>query len=194
MDLILIFMILMEMEFGLHQKWLRVRHTETVLLALPEMYIDYTEFADEAVYLQDLYLDPYYSGNVNIENLLYSNAGGDASDNPYYFLNWSEGFVFGGHDNFYSESRAETNEIRFDITSQMTDKWRSRWGIDLKSHRLTSLIKFPWLQGEAKRQRFAEQWDDYGRDGIYWLDFQEMNLRILLTLQQEHQMVWDGRL
>ena len=56
---------------------------------LPEMYIDYTEFADEAVYLQDLYLDPYYSGNVNIENLLYSNAGGDASDNPYYFLNWS---------------------------------------------------------------------------------------------------------
>ena len=139
---------------------------------LPEMYIDYTEFADEAVYLQDLYLDPYYSGNVNIENLLYSNAGGDASDNPYYFLNWSEGFVFGGHDNFYSESRAETNEIRFDITSQMTDKWRSRWGIDLKSHRLDFYeVKFPWLQGEAKRQRFAEQWDDYGRDGIYWLDF-----------------------
>ena len=36
---------------------------------LPEMYIDYGEFADEAVYLQDLYLDPYYSNNVNLENL-----------------------------------------------------------------------------------------------------------------------------
>ena len=131
MDLILTFMTLMEMEFGLLQNMVESAAYRDGSYWLPEMYIDYTEFTDEAVYLQDLYLDPYYSGNVNIENLLYSNAGGDASDNPYYFLNWSEGFVFGGHDNFYSESRAETNEIRFDITSQMTDKWRSRWGIDL---------------------------------------------------------------
>ena len=45
-------------------------------------------------------------------------------------------------------------------------------GFDLKSHKLDFYeVKYPWLQGEAKRQRFAEQWDDYGADGVYWLDF-----------------------
>tara|TARA_Y100001935_G_scaffold252873_1_gene257720 strand:- start:616 stop:4209 length:3594 start_codon:yes stop_codon:yes gene_type:complete len=135
---------------------------------LPEMYIDFENFIDEDVYLNDIYLDPYYSGN----NIDFGDIFGNNQNNEFYFTNWSQGFVFGGHDYFYSESRAETNEIRFDLTSQISDKWRTRVGVDLKSHKLDFYeVKYPWLQGEAKRQRFAEQWDDYGRDGIYWLDF-----------------------
>ena len=83
---------------------------------------------------------------------------------------WIEGSAFGGHDRLYQKSKAITNEVRFDITSQITDKWRARWGVDLKSHKLDFYeVKYPWLQGEAKRQRFAEQWDDYGIDNTHYL-------------------------
>ncbi len=135
---------------------------------LPEMYIDYQNFLDDEVIIQDLFLDPFNSVNNSWEDLF----GGGPSNNDYYYRQWAEGSIFGGHDYIYSESKAETNEIRFDITSQLSDKWRSRWGVDVKSHKLDFYqVKFPWLQGDAKRQRFAEQWDDYGRDGYYWLDF-----------------------
>ena len=134
---------------------------------LPEMYIDFENFIDDDVYFNNIFLDPYTSSNLDFGDIF-----GNDQNNDYYFTDWSEGFVFGGHDYFYSESRAETNEIRFDLTSQMSDKWRTRVGVDLKSHKLDFYeVKYPWLQGEAKRQRFAEQWDDYGRDGWYWLDF-----------------------
>ena len=78
----------------------------------------------------------------------------------------------GGHDRFYSTSDAITNEFRFDITSQINDKIRARLGVDLKSHKLNFYeVSSPWEDVSASRQRFAEQWDDYGHDGWYWLDF-----------------------
>ena len=136
---------------------------------LPEMYIDYEGFLDSDVFFQDLQLDPYNNANLGFDDFF---SPAFNTNNDFYFTQWQQGYAFGGHDNFFSSSRAETNEIRFDITSQFTDKWRARFGVDLKSHKLDFYeVKYPWLQGEAKRQRFAEQWDDYGRDGIYWLDF-----------------------
>ena len=58
-----------------------------------------------------------------------------------YFLptdngSWNEGFIFGGSDKYYGSSDVNTKEIRLDITSQFTNEWRSRVGIDLKSHKL----------------------------------------------------------
>ena len=142
---------------------------------LPEMYVDPLAFRDAEAYLNRLFLDPYYNMHPDCSNpyaCLDDELSPQGYGNPYYG-DLSEGYSFGGHDNFYSESRIKTNEIRFDLTSQITNKWRARWGIDVKSHKLNFYeVKYPWLQGEAKRQRFAEQWDDYGRDGISWIDFE----------------------
>ena len=69
--------------------------------------------------------------------------------------------IFGGSDEFYSTSTAETHEIRFDFTSQITNRWRTRFGVDYKTHRLNFYeIKKPWEGSSANRQRFAERWDD----------------------------------
>ncbi len=82
---------------------------------------------------------------------------------------WHEGRAFGGHDRFFSTSQAVTDEFRFDMTSQLNDKIRARIGIDLKSHKLNFYeVENPWDGVAAFRQRFAEQWDDFGEDGIQW--------------------------
>ena len=88
-----------------------------------------------------------------------------------YFWDWTEEKAFGGTDSYFSTSRARTNEVRLDVTSQMTDKWRSRVGMDWKIHKLNNYdIKDPWLDGSAVRQRFAEYWDDVGIDGVAYAD------------------------
>ena len=64
-----------------------------------------------------------------------------------------------------------TQEYRLDFTSQITDKWKARVGVDLKSHKLNYYeVENPWEDVGALRQRFAEQWDDFGSDGTYFLD------------------------
>ena len=81
-----------------------------------------------------------------------------------------------------------TNEIRLDFTKQFTDKWRARFGIDYKQHDLNFYeVEDPWTDALASRQKFAEQWDDYGVDNEVWttatcplLDYGEGN------------GVWDG--
>ena len=51
----------------------------------------------------------------------------------------------------------------------MTDKWRAKIGLDLKSHKLNFYeIENPWDDVGALRQRFAEQWEDFGQDGVQW--------------------------
>jgi hypothetical protein len=80
---------------------------------------------------------------------------------------WDEGRAFGGHDRFYADSRAITDEVRFDITSQITDKWKVRAGIDYKYHKLNFYeVKDSWLGSAAKIQTFAEYWQDTGPDGL----------------------------
>ena len=148
----------------------------------PEMYIDNEEFLDLEKFWQELNQDPYLanpqsSGAWNefffwygdslyfLPQVSLQNEGED--DEVYVFGEWIEGKSFGGHDRFYSTSNALTNELRFDLTSQLTGKWRSRVGIDVKSHKLNFYeIENPWLGPGASKQRFAEQWDDYGIDGI----------------------------
>ena len=139
----------------------------------PEMYVDFEDFYDEAKFYIDRNTDPY-------------NAASDESSvfapDSLYFLTesafgrgtWSEGRAFGGHDVFYSTSTAITNEVRFDLTSQLTNEWKIRTGIDLKSHKLNFYeVKNAWDGVSAVRQRFAEQWDDYGVDGVLAIDSDE---------------------
>ena len=138
----------------------------------PEMYVSNEYFQDLESMWIETYQDPnvdyngfslFYDDNGNLTDSLYFGPYSDASMQG----NWDEGNIFGGHDRFYSTSNAITNEFRFDMTSQINDKLRARLGIDLKSHKLTFYeVERPWLGPQASRQRFAEQWDDYGVDGI----------------------------
>ena len=66
------------------------------------------------------------------------------------------------------------NVFRILNESELPYQELTELGIDLKSHKLNfNEIKYPWLDSEAIRQRFAEQWEDYGVDGIPgdpWID------------------------
>ena len=135
----------------------------------PEMYEDYEPFLD------------YNSIRLQFENVpgnsqVPSNIPWDP-ENIYYYMPtpqgdvWEEGRAFGGHDNFYADSRALTDEVRFDLTSQISDKWKARWGLDYKYHRLNFYeIISPWLGQAASRQTFAEYWQDTGPDGLLPID------------------------
>ena len=135
----------------------------------PEMYEDYEPFLDyNSIVLQFENIP----GNTQAPN----NIPWDP-ENIYYYMPtpqgyvWEEGRAFGGHDNFYADSRATTDEIRIDLTSQITDKWKARWGIDYKYHRLNFYeIIAPWLGQAAFRQTFAEYWQDTGPDGLLPID------------------------
>ena len=135
----------------------------------PEMYEDYEPFLDyNSIVLQF----ENVPGNTQAPN----NIPWDP-ENIYYYMPtpqgyvWEEGRAFGGHDNFYADSRATTDEVRIDITSQITDKWKARWGIDYKYHRLNFYeIIAPWLGQAAFRQTFAEYWQDTGPDGLLPID------------------------
>ena len=140
----------------------------------PEMYVSNEYFQDiEAIWMdinQDPYVEdngfPFYDNDFTLDDSLYFGSYNDGS----VVGDWEEGSIFGGHDRFYSTSNALTNEFRFDITSQINDKIRARIGIDLKSHKLNFYeVTNPWEDVSAPRQRFAEQWDDYGLDGISFL-------------------------
>ncbi len=136
---------------------------------LPEMYVDYEDFQDEYYYFKDYDQDPYNSyydedsqGYFQYLDSLYFLPFDDFGGSS-----WSEEFIFGGSDRFYGTSNALTNEVRFDLTSQFTNEWRARFGFDIKSHKLDFYeVENPWDDAGAFTQRFAEQWDDFGQDGI----------------------------
>jgi len=140
---------------------------------LPSMYEDYDEFADYRAVDKQFEQDPWWFLNIGPYGPRF-----DGSDyNPFYYMPnayeggiWFEGKVFGGSDRFYGESRATTNEVRFDLTSQLTDKWRVRSGIDYKTHKLNFYeVKEPYLD-EPYVQSFAEYWNDTGPDGLTSID------------------------
>jgi len=130
----------------------------------PEMYESYENFLDaDNVLLQWDNVPGYNTFPI------YTGAPND----PYYYMPnflgdyWDEGSAFGGHDNYFAESQAITDEIRFDITSQLTDKWKIRTGLDYKYHKLNFFqVKYPWLGTGAFVQTFAEYWNDSGPDGL----------------------------
>ena len=130
----------------------------------PEMYESYEDFLD-AWHI-------YYQWD-NVPGYGYFPLYTGAPDDPYYFAPtpefeyWDEGSAFGGHDNFFADSQAETDEVRFDITSQLTDQWKIRTGLDYKYHKLNFFeVKYPWLGAGAFVQTFAEYWNDSGPDGL----------------------------
>ena len=131
---------------------------------MPEMYESYEPFTDVDHLIYQWENVPGYS-DVPIFT-------GTPNDPYYYMPNWSgdywdEGSAFGGHDNYFAESEAVTDEIRFDITSQITDKWKIRTGLDYKYHKLNFFeVKYPWLGTGAFIQTFAEYWNDSGPDGL----------------------------
>ena len=133
----------------------------------PEMYEDYEPFLDySSVDLMFQNAPGYFGTPFNTSFI-------PGLPNPYYYMPdwsgvaWDEGRTFGGHDRFYADSRAITDEVRFDLTSQITDKWKVRAGIDYKYHKLNFYeVKDSWLGSAAKIQTFAEYWQDTGPDGL----------------------------
>ena len=135
----------------------------------PEMYVDSQNFMDSEVFWNEIVQNPSYEE--------YGASGIYANRDSLYFLDifslgeWADGRAFGGHDRFFHDSSVLTQEYRLDFTSQITNKWKARIGIDLKSHKLNYYeVENPWEDVGALRQVFAEQWDDFGEDGVYFLD------------------------
>ena len=144
----------------------------------PEMYQSYEPFADYRHIDLRYDQDPWSEGNsygYGGPNYSGVNDNGEPRDptDPFYYMPtwdgyaWEEGRVFGGHDRFYATSNAITDEIRLDVTSQITDRWKLRTGVDYKSHKLDFYeVKAPWEGEAAFSQTFAEFWIDSGPDGL----------------------------
>ncbi len=138
----------------------------------PEMYEDPGEFFDWRIFRNQLSVHP----------ALHPHAKPQVPwNNPdilgLYFMpslegyEWEENRIFGGHGFLYNTSRAETNEIRVDLTSQLTDALKIRTGFDYKSHKLDFYeVSSPWLGGAAFLQTFAEFWEDTGPDSLLLTD------------------------
>ena len=137
---------------------------------LPEMYEDYKNYEDYRIVDMQYSMDPWW--NHFIGNRAPRSTGFPID--PYYYMpfmdgssSWDEGRTFGGNDRFYGTSRAITTEIRADFTSQMTEKWKVRTGVDYKTHKLNFYeVQNPWLGQGAIIQTFAEYWNDTGPDGL----------------------------
>lgn len=147
----------------------------------PEMYEDSEPFVDYNFLQNSIGLHPsihpqaFPQFTPNAEYLGFRYTG--FSDDPNYFMPsfggyvWNEGRIFGGHSNLFNKSRAETNEIRIDVTSQLTDKLKIRSGFDYKSHKLDFYeVSSPWLGEGALIQTFAEFWEDTGPDSLLPID------------------------
>jgi len=139
----------------------------------PEMYVNNAYFHDMESIWVNSNQDPWVNGN----GFPFYNNYGQLVDSLYFGKyndgtiegEWVEGKIFGGHDRLYSTSNALTNEIRVDLTSQINDEIRARIGLDLKSHKLNFYeVLNPWDDIAASRQRFAEQWNDFGIDDTLW--------------------------
>ena len=108
----------------------------------PEMYEDFEPFFDyESVILDWQNTPGYFFEPTNVGFL--GNFFGEDVPNPYYFMPdpftnvaWDEGRTFGGHDTFYANSTSITDEIRFVVTSQISENLKLRVGVDYKSHTL----------------------------------------------------------
>lgn len=162
----------------------------------PEMYVNNEDFWDEYYYYREFGQNPF-NAYYNPESELFNIENDDFSKllDSLYFLpitpesneQWTESKIFGGTDRIFGSSNAETNEVRFDLTSQMTNEWRARTGFDIKSHKLEFYeVRDPWLGAKAITQRFAEQWDDFGADNEPYLDSESG-----VPDQGEGNGVWD---
>jgi len=176
---------------------------------MPKMYVDWDDFEDTKYYYNQWEFDPYLnafqgplvSGLPTISSLdeLQEFAGEYADDialfedsfngyDPFYYLpflsedgdSWQEGQRFGGSDDLFSNSATVTNELKIDLTSQITNRWKLRTGFDYKSHKLDLYeMDEPWkgVSGSGTVQQFSEHFEDTGPDGFY---------------EGEVNNIWDG--
>ncbi len=140
---------------------------------MPDMYVDYNDHLDYR-YVEHMYeVDPWWFANAGYN----PNFSGLPQDQLYFMPTgddyyWNEGKAFGGSDRFYGESTAITDEARFDLTSQLTDKWKVRTGVDWKIHKLNFYeIINPWGElgpdsDDKTIQDFSEAFEDTGPDGL----------------------------
>ena len=80
----------------------------------------------------------------------------------------------------FSNSATVTNELKIDLTSQITNRWKLRTGFDYKSHKLDLYeMDEPWkgVSGSGTVQQFSEHFEDTGPDGFY---------------EGEVNNIWDG--
>ena len=132
----------------------------------PDMYENYENYTGWGKHWMEFGQDPYDFYNTNgsfdyqasFQQQLFN-------EDSLYFLGWDEGRAFGGSDTYFANSNADTREIRFDATSQLTNKWKLRLGIDYKTHLLNYYeVQNPWSEN-AFVQQFAEAFTDYDGDG-----------------------------
>ncbi|MBC8395372.1 MAG: TonB-dependent receptor [Candidatus Marinimicrobia bacterium] len=143
----------------------------------PEMYEDPSPFTDWQFLSNQIGMHPSIHPQANPQFPTSNDYLGSfytgLSDDPFYYMpsfggyTWIEGSIFGGNSYNYNKSRAETNEIRLDVTSQITDALKIRAGFDYKSHKLDFYeVSSPWLGEGALLQTFAEFWEDTGPDSL----------------------------
>jgi len=138
----------------------------------PEMYVNYSQFFDRSFHRDNLMYDTYQfmdeGGSLDIES--YNDFVYENYDSLYYF-GWNEFKAFGGSDYYYNETTTFTNELKFDITSQITDKWKARLGISYKSH----LIEYYEVQAPYRArpivEDFSEDYKDFGADNLLAQDY-----------------------
>jgi|TARA_B100000315_G_C14590279_1_gene595382 hypothetical protein len=143
----------------------------------PEMYEDPSPFVDYRFLQSQIDMHPSFHPQANpqipVDEGFFGYTYSGWESDPFYYMptrsgyTWSEGRIFGGHSYNYNTSRAETNEIRIDLTSQLTDALKIRSGFDYKSHKLNFYeVSSPWLGEGAFLQTFAEFWQDTGPDSL----------------------------
>ena len=161
---------------------------------LPEMYVNNNQFNDRSQHIDELMYDPYQfmdeGGNIDVEafnDFAYNEFG----DSLYYF-GWNEFKAFGGSDYYYNESTTFTNELKFDITSQITNKWKARLGINYKSH----LIEYYEVQAPYRSspiiEDFSEDYKDFGQDNILAQDYTSDEWVDMFNLTPEEWMNEEG--
>tara|TARA_S200000501_G_scaffold379013_1_gene446360 strand:+ start:1216 stop:4872 length:3657 start_codon:yes stop_codon:yes gene_type:complete len=148
-------------------------HRDGSTWLLPDMFVNYNQLNDRAYHQDELMYDTYQfmdeGGNLDIEafnDYVYNEHG----DSLYYF-GWNEFKAFGGSDYYYNESSTYTNELKFDITSQITNRWKARLGLSIKSH----LIEYYEVQAPYRNnpitEDFSEDFKDFGSDRILAQDY-----------------------
>lgn len=135
--------------------------------------------------------DKYVSPQVQS----YPDSAYDAyPDNPdsLYYLFFRE-FFTGGADRYYHYTNSTTNELRFDIESQVTDQHQVRAGVDYKRHEITfDEEQLPWLETPytEKYHEFPEEIGAYIQDKFEVPGRLVVNAGIRFDLSNPHDFAW----
>lgn len=116
------------------------------------------------------------------------------ADNPdsLYYLFYRE-FYTGGADRYYHYTNSTTNEVRFDIESQLFDQHQIRGGVDYKRHELTfNEIQLPWLETPYTENyhEFPEEIGAYLQDKFEVPGRLVVNAGIRVDLSNPHDLTW----